>query len=110
MAELVNKGTLVDLPIFDSVPVVDKQHDVPRIFEMVRLTCKTLMHSEPPYKLQYHGGVIGRNKTGSEIYFTPETMVRVDGIFAYPDTKKVQIDTIESYVIPDENAYRELHL
>ena len=110
MAELVNKGTLVDLPVFDRVPSADKLHEPAAIFELVLLTYKTTPHSTPPYKIQDRGGIIGRNKAGNELYFTFRTMERDDGIFAYPNVERIQVENLESYVIPSENSFRELRL
>jgi hypothetical protein len=110
MTDLVKKGTLVDLPVFNRFPSADKHHDHGEIFEMVSLTTKPIPQTTPSYSIQYHGGVIGRNEAGDELYFASQTMKRDDGIRAYPNVERIQVDNLESYVIPSENAYRELHL
>ena len=104
------KGTLADLPVFKGRPVADKHHDHPPIFEFVTLTHKTTPQTNPPYKLQEHGGIIGRNEPCSEVYLAARTMERRSGIFAFPEVTMISVDTLESYIIPGEQSYRELHL
>lgn len=103
--QLVEKGTLVDLPVFD---FFSKNSGPQRIFEHAKIIFKET-GTTPSYKRRYHGGVVGRNRECSVIYYSDETLVMSDGFFS--DRGKIfgmPVADIESYELPEEQAYRRI--
>ena len=109
MAELVKKGTLEDLPVFDRVPKADRDNDHPLIFEMARITRYTTPPFTSTIQKTASGGVIGRDQGLTVVYMAPTTMEMGGKIHAYPEgIISIDISNIEYYIIPEENAFRQL--
>ncbi|MBW2973933.1 hypothetical protein KY346_06100 [Candidatus Woesearchaeota archaeon] len=110
MTNLVVKGTLEDLPVFDKPPIFDSDAE---IFEEARIVYqKTMPNKQPPLRIQAYGAVIGRNPDCSSVYLLRIITEREDGkdgLHVHPaDLREIPADSIESYVVLGEQANRVL--
>jgi len=93
------------LPEFGVNPFDGKTH-IP-IYEIARVTSKTLPDTFPPYKNQQILKVVGRSPDKSRIYFTSEGMLREDNSLMAVHgfgTDHVDVNTLEKYEVLVSNS------
>jgi hypothetical protein len=97
------KGTLDDLPVFKEFPKDGM------IVEIAEITSKRVPHATHHYRLQEHGGVLGRDPSCQVIYLSRRTIEREDGAYAFPgEIVGISVKDVATYVIPWDHAVRSL--